>query len=52
MLPTDPDALSGRGLQLVEVAADAWGCHPVDGTDGPGSGKVVWFALHRSAPLP
>lgn len=52
VLPRDPDALSGRGLQLVEVAADAWGCHRVDGTDGPGAGKVVWFALHRSAPLP
>ncbi|MFD3452588.1 ATP-binding protein [Streptomyces sp. NPDC058691] len=32
---------SGRGLQLVQSLADAWGVH----AEGDGSGKVVWFEL-------
>ncbi|NYD22573.1 SpoIIE family protein phosphatase [Kineococcus aurantiacus] len=46
LLPPDDEALSGRGLQLVSVAAHEWGVHPVG--DGLAS-KVVWFALHRDA---
>ncbi|MEZ0165836.1 SpoIIE family protein phosphatase [Kineococcus sp. LSe6-4] len=54
VLPADAGALSGRGLHLVQAAAHAWGAHPVDGTGvtGTGTGKVVWFALHREAPGP
>jgi PAS domain S-box-containing protein len=33
-----PDDLSGRGLRIVEMLADAWGVQRV-----PGAGKVVWF---------
>lgn len=33
------EALSGRGLHLVEALADQWGIEP-----GP-DGKVVWFEL-------
>ncbi|MFJ4982676.1 ATP-binding protein [Streptomyces sp. NPDC088732] len=32
---------SGRGLQLVQSLADAWGVR----AEGDGSGKVVWFEL-------
>jgi anti-sigma regulatory factor (Ser/Thr protein kinase) len=35
----DGDALSGRGLQLVEALSSEWGVRP-DGT-----GKTVWFTL-------
>jgi anti-sigma regulatory factor (Ser/Thr protein kinase) len=45
LLPDDVDALSGRGLHLVQSASDEWGCRPVEG-HGP-VGKVVWFALDR-----
>lgn len=38
----DPDALSGRGLLLLDALASDWGADP-DG-DG-GSGKLVWFEL-------
>ena len=34
------DALSGRGLALVEAMSDRWGVTPVAG------GKAVWFELH------
>ena len=37
------DALTGRGLRLVESMAVAWGF------DSNGRGKVVWFELPRSA---
>ena len=37
------DALTGRGLRLVESMSEAWGCDP------NGYGKVVWFELRRSA---
>ncbi|MEZ0494516.1 SpoIIE family protein phosphatase [Kineococcus sp. TBRC 1896] len=50
VLPADPDALSGRGLQLVDLAASAWGCRPGEGPEG--TGKVVWFTLDRAAPRP
>jgi anti-sigma regulatory factor (Ser/Thr protein kinase) len=39
----EDDALTGRGLRLVETMADAWGFDP------NGDGKVVWFELPRSA---
>lgn len=32
---------SGRGLQLVQSLADAWGVRP----DGDSTGKTVWFEL-------
>ncbi|MEW1956555.1 SpoIIE family protein phosphatase [Kineococcus sp. NPDC059986] len=35
LLPADPDALSGRGLQLVDLAADAWGCRLLASSGGP-----------------
>ena len=37
----DPLSLGGRGLQLVEVLADAWGVAPA----ASGFGKGVWFRL-------
>ena len=36
---TPPEATSGRGLQLVQVLATAWG------VVGRADGKVVWFEL-------
>lgn len=33
-----PGALSGRGLEIVEQLAAAWGWEPT-----PGGGKLVWF---------
>ena len=33
-----PDALSGRGLEIVEKLAQAWGFEPL-----PVGGKKVWF---------
>lgn len=40
--PLDDDALDGRGVGLLEVAASAWGVReaPV--------GKVVWFVVRAS----
>jgi len=38
-----PDAISGRGLQIVSKLASAWGVSPR--TDG----KVVWFELPTRA---
>ena len=37
------DALSGRGLQLVQAVASSWGIETHD------SGKVVWFELPPEA---
>lgn len=37
----DDGSTGGRGLQLVDRLATAWGCQP--GADG--QGKVVWFRL-------
>jgi anti-sigma regulatory factor (Ser/Thr protein kinase) len=37
----DLAALSGRGMQLVEALATAWGTEPVPA----GPGKTVWFEL-------
>ena len=39
----DDDALTGRGLEMVELLADTWGVEP-DGT-----GKAVWFRLTGGA---
>ena len=39
----EDDALTGRGLRLVETMSAAWGFDP------NGQGKVVWFELPRSA---
>lgn len=35
----------GRGLTLVELLTTTWGVEPV--ADEYGTGKEVWFALHR-----
>ncbi|WP_432562361.1 SpoIIE family protein phosphatase [Kineococcus sp. SYSU DK003] len=40
--PHDDDALSGRGISLLDVAATQWGVAPA------GIGKVVWFTLEAS----
>lgn len=37
------DAMSGRGLRLVERLSDRWGADPV-----PGNGKILWFELLSS----
>lgn len=37
----DPTRTGGRGLQLVETLAQAWGVIP----DGSRPGKTVWFEL-------
>ncbi|SHN26775.1 ATP-binding protein [Cryptosporangium aurantiacum] len=43
----DPDALSGRGLALVDAMSDRWGVEP----DGPSrSGKRIWFELRVRTP--
>jgi anti-sigma regulatory factor (Ser/Thr protein kinase) len=39
---SDPDALGGRGLRLVDELATRWGYYPSR------PGKVVWFHLARS----
>lgn len=40
------DQLRGRGLQLVDLLATAWGWKPTSDR----AGKVVWFRLGRMAP--
>lgn len=40
--PYATDAMTGRGLRLVEAVASRWGAEPR--TDG-GPGKVVWFEI-------
>ena len=42
MREPDPDATSGRGLQLMEALASAWGTSAYD------AGKLVWFELQAS----
>jgi anti-sigma regulatory factor (Ser/Thr protein kinase) len=42
----DPDALSGRGLALVDAMSDRWGVEP-SGPTAPG--KRVWFELRVRA---
>jgi anti-sigma regulatory factor (Ser/Thr protein kinase) len=37
-----PEAVTGRGLQMIESLADAWGVEP------DGAGKVVWFEVTRT----
>jgi len=39
----EPDAMSGRGLRLVSLLADAWGVERED------PGKIIWAALSASA---
>lgn len=48
VLDPPPEALGGRGMQLVDRLADAWGVEPRDG------GKSVWFrlALRDDAEVP
>ena len=38
----DPEAVSGRGLALVDAMSDRWGVEP-DGPSRPG--KRIWFEL-------
>jgi hypothetical protein len=40
------DAVTGRGLALVEALAVAWG------TDREGDGKCVWFEMRMDAAQP
>lgn len=42
--PTDPDATTGRGLQLVECLASSYG------VDVDGDWKSVWFEIWTGAP--
>lgn len=42
-----PDAVTGRGLHIVDRLSRAWGVTP----DASGEGKVVWFELHVEAPV-
>lgn len=45
----DLDAISGRGLALVDAMSDRWGIEP----DGPAApGKRVWFELHLRSQQP
>ena len=39
---TDPLALSGRGMRMVDDMADAWGCDVVEG------GKLIWVDLSHA----
>jgi Histidine kinase-like ATPase domain len=39
--PSDP---SGRGLQIIDMFATAWGHE-----SGPGKGKTVWFSVNLEA---
>jgi anti-sigma regulatory factor (Ser/Thr protein kinase) len=45
----DPDALSGRGLALVDAMSDRWGVEP-SGPTHPG--KRVWFELRVRSAVP
>lgn len=42
----DPEAESGRGIQLISTLATRWGWERAD------PGKVVWFALALVGPAP
>lgn len=43
--PQDEEALDGRGLQILELAASRWGVAE------EGVGKVVWFEVDRHRPV-
>ncbi|HVF76314.1 MAG TPA: ATP-binding protein [Acidimicrobiales bacterium] len=44
--PVTADTLSGRGLDIVEALASAWGS---DATrSGTGTGKVTWFEMRTA----
>lgn len=45
--PSDTEALSGRGLTLVNAMSDSWGARALHG-----AGKVVWFELGQGQPEP
>lgn len=38
----DPNALTGRGLALVDLLSSSWGIRP---SRSPAGGKAVWFVL-------
>lgn len=40
-----PDAISGRGIGLVDSIADSWGVRPL-----PDRGKVVWAEVDPGEP--
>ncbi|MFF9758686.1 ATP-binding protein [Streptomyces caelestis] len=42
--PAGLDGESGRGLQLIDCLAQAWGCRPTTG------GKTVWFEIGACSP--
>ena len=42
----DPEGVGGRGLQLVDMIAAAWG------VEGAGAGKIVWFELSQDGGRP
>ncbi|MFF8976642.1 ATP-binding protein [Streptomyces cellulosae] len=42
--PAGPDGESGRGLQLVDALAEAWGCRSTT------IGKAVWFEIGGGSP--
>ncbi|AYL38226.1 ATP-binding protein [Streptomyces fungicidicus] len=42
--PADLDGESGRGLELVNALAHAWGCRPT------ADGKAVWFEIDARSP--
>ena len=41
-LPVDPTAPRGRGLQMIEALAEAWGVTP------DADGKTVWAVVRRT----
>jgi hypothetical protein len=43
--PADPTAVSGRGLQAVELLSDSWGIETRPGAPG----KTVWFTISACA---
>lgn len=43
----DPDAVTGRGLALVEMLSSSWGVRPSRSAAG---GKAVWFSLDVGHP--
>ncbi|MER6688487.1 ATP-binding protein [Streptomyces minutiscleroticus] len=44
--PPPADAENGRGLRLVQLHADAWGCRPLGGGPlGRDAGKLLWFEV-------
>lgn len=44
----DPDAETGRGLQMVSLLSEQWGWHPKIRQDG----KCVWVLLRNADPEP